>query len=375
MNMKCKILFLILIIGTIITVSTLLQSCEEKGDSYFKGDIITIEKFDQEVMLNSTKVELDDIYEGRPFVCDSFLIFNNFKCPDYYFYAFNIKSGKHIASFCPKGEGPDGFFSCDESVQLLRENGESKIWVRDYNKQNIHLINLTQSITQQKTVTDSVIPFEWSKHFQYPLLSVFFLDGREILGINQCEDSYSEGKKYTPRDLYLFKGTFDNRIKEYHLYKRPVICQDRRVIFEPFEFYNAVYRIKPDNTKLAIAMKMLGQISIIDIKTGEQKNYRMKESLTFSDIEKDIYKSRRYYGTMAVSDQYIFALYIDVAMKDTPPPYGGRIIHVFTWNGEPAYKINVNESIKDMAVDISNHILYATDLEDNLYSYDISKIQ
>lgn len=367
--------FLVWLIGIIVLATTLLRSCDEEMDSYFKGEIITIQKFNKEVIFKGTKVALEDIYEGRPLVCDSFLIFNNFKCPDYYFYAFNIKSGEHIASFCPKGEGPDGFLSSDESVQLIKENDESKIWVRDYNKQKIHLINITRSIAQQKTVIDSVIPFEWPKHWQYPLLSVFFLDGGEILGINQCEDSHSTDKGYTPRDLFLCKGSFDNRIKEYYLYKRPVICQDTRVILEPFEFYNSVYRIKPDNTKLAIAMKMLGQISIVDIKTGEQKNYRMKESLTFPDIEKDIYKCRRYYGTMAVSNQYIFALYMDVAMKDTSLPYGSHTIHVFTWSGKPICKIHVNELIKEMALDISNDILYAIDSEDNLYSYDVSGIQ
>lgn len=373
--MRIKNVLLILMLGIIIITSNILYSCEGKGDAYFKGEVITIDQFNKEIMLKSKEVELKDIYEGRPFVCDSFLIFNNFKCPDYYFYVFNIKNGEHIASFCPKGEGPDNFLSCDESVQLLKENGDSKMWVRDYNKQKIHLINITQSITQQKTVCDSVISFEWSKYFQYPLLSVFFLDNEEILGINQCENIFNEAQTYTPRDLFLFKGSFDNRVKEYHLYKRPVICQDRRVEFEHFEFYNSVYRIKPDNMKLAIAMKMLGQISIVDIKAGTQKNYRMKGSLKFREIEKDVYKSRKYYGTMAVSDQYIFAPYINVAMKDTPPPYGSNIIHVLTWDGIPAYKIHVSEFIKDIAIDASNHILYATDLDDNLYSYDISEIQ
>lgn len=368
--MKSKNVFL----AIIAIVSGVLYSCKEEGDSYFKGEVINVNRFDKEITLKSRKVDLKDIFEGRPFICDSFLIFNNFKCPDYYFYVFDVESGNHIASFCPKGEGPGDFLSCDESLQLLKQNGDSKIWVRDYNKQSIHLINITQSIAQQKTICDSIIPFEWSKYFQYPLLSVFFLDNRKILGINQCENIFNEEQDNTPRDLFLFNGSFDNRIKEYHLYKRPIICQDHRVEFEPFEFYNAIYRIKPDNTKLVIAMKMLGQISIVDIKTEEQKNYRMKESLTFSEIEKDLYKSRKYYGTMTVNDQYIFALYIDVAMKDVPPPYGSQIIHVLTWDGRPAYKIHVNESIKDMALDTSNHILYATDLEDNLYSYDISEI-
>jgi len=36
---------------------------------------VTIDTFDKEMTLKGTKVDLRDIYEGRPFVCDSFLIF------------------------------------------------------------------------------------------------------------------------------------------------------------------------------------------------------------------------------------------------------------------------------------------------------------
>lgn len=364
------------LIFVIVIVSTVLYSCKKQEEnSYFKGEVIAIDKFNKEITLKGTKVNLEDIYQGWPFICDSFLIFHSYKSSDYYYQAFDIKSGKHVASFCPKGEGPDDFLSCDESIQLIREDGDSKMWVRDYNKQNIRLINFTQSIALQKTVCDSIIPFEWSKYFEYPLLSVFFLDDGEILGINQCEDRYSTGNEYTPRDLYLFKGSFGNRIKEYHLYKRPVVCQDRRVELTHSQFYNSAYSMKPDKTQFAIAMKMLGQISIVDIKTGEQKNYRMKESITYPDIEKDVYKSRRYYNTMVVDNQFIFALYVNATMKDTPPPYTSQTIHAFTWNGEPAYKIHVDNSISDMALDVSNRILYVMDLNDNLYSYDISGLQ
>ena len=91
---------------------------------------MTIDTFDKEMTLKGTKVDLRDIYEGRPFVCDSFLIFNSFQCPDYYFYAFDLRSGKHVASFCPKGDGPEDYLSCDESAQLIKENGDGYINMR-----------------------------------------------------------------------------------------------------------------------------------------------------------------------------------------------------------------------------------------------------
>ena len=280
-----------------------------------------------------------------------------------------------LRRFVPREMALKDYLSCDESAQLIKENGDNKIWVRDYNKQKIHLINITQSIIQQKTICDSIIPFEWTKHFAYPLLSVFFLDDGSMLGINQCEENpATSGNGYTPRDLYLFKESFDNKIREYHLYQSPVISLDDKVKFECFEFYNAVYRIRPNCTQLAIAMKMLAQVSVVDIETGEQRNYRMKESLTYPDIEKDIYKSRRYYETMAVNDQYIFALYVDAVMKDVPPPYSSHVIHVLTWNGEPAYKIHVDESIRYITLDTFGDTLYAIDVADNLYSYDISRL-
>lgn len=61
-------------------------------------------------------------------------------------------------------------------------------------------------------------------------------------------------------------------------------------------------------------------------------------------------------------------------MKDVPPPYSSHVIHVLTWNGEPAYKIHVDESIRYITLDTFGDTLYAIDVADNLYSYDISRL-
>ena len=79
------------LVSILATINLFFCSCGEEK-RYFKGDVVTIDTFDKEMTLKGTKVDLRDIYEGRPFVCDSFLIFNSFQCPDYYFYAFDLRS-------------------------------------------------------------------------------------------------------------------------------------------------------------------------------------------------------------------------------------------------------------------------------------------
>lgn len=73
------------LVSILATINLFFCSCGEEK-RYFKGDVCDLRyHLIRNDTLKGTKVDLRDIYEGRPFVCDSFLIFNSFQCPDYYF--------------------------------------------------------------------------------------------------------------------------------------------------------------------------------------------------------------------------------------------------------------------------------------------------
>lgn len=115
-------------------------------------------------------------------------------------YVFSVNSGKHIASLCPKGQGPNDYLSCKNSQQFIRENGELKLWVRD-NAKSARLLNITKSIETGATVCDAIIPMDWNKYFVYPATTLFFLKDGYILGQISVRNSI-------PKVKNIFRANF-----------------------------------------------------------------------------------------------------------------------------------------------------------------------
>ncbi len=346
-------------------------ACKEETDLYFNGDITVIKSFDNDTLLSPVKVELEDIYDGSVLAYDSLLFFTSHKYSDCWMYVFSVNSGKHIASLCPKGQGPNDYLSCKNSQQFIRENGELKLWVRD-NAKSARLLNITKSIETGATVCDAIIPMDWNKYFVYPATTLFFLKDGYILGQNQCEEQYSKGKEYIPRNFYLYKDSLGNKVKEYKLFNRPVILKDDKYDVLSGMFYANHSYIHPDQTKVAIAMQRVAQITILDVKSGKQVGYRMDDTLDFSDIEQNLECIRYYYTSAAVNSRYIFALYIDQAEMGGKYPFKSKTVHVFDWEGRPVYKIQLDKEISWITLDPQNNRLYAQGEDDSIWAYDVS---
>ena len=77
-------------------------------------------------------------------------------------------------------------------------------------------------------------------------------------------------------------------MKEYKLFNRPVILKDDKYDVLSGMFYANHSYIHPDQTKVAIAMQRVAQITILDVKSGKQVGYRMDDTLDFSDIEQNL---------------------------------------------------------------------------------------
>lgn len=361
------------IIGLVLSLfvtSCVIHTNQDK-DAYFNGDITIIKAFDKDTLLYPIKIELEDIYTGSVLAYDSLLFFISSKYSDYWIYVFDLNSKKHIVSLCPRGEGPDDFLDCKNSEQFVEKKGELKLWIRDNNK-TARLVNITKSIKGGITVCDSVVPMDWNKYFVYPATTLFFLKDGYILGQNQCEEQYSKGKEYIPRKFYLYKDSLGNKVKEYKLFNRPVILKDDKYDVLSGIFYANHSCISSDQSKVAVAMQRVAQISILDTKSGKQIGYRMNHTLDYSDIEKNYELSHLYYTSLAVNSRYIFALYIDQLEMGGKFPFKSKVIHVFDWEGRPVYKIYLGKEVAWITLDPKHNILYAQDEEDSIWAYDVS---
>jgi hypothetical protein len=131
-------------------------------------------------------------------------------------------------------------------------------------------------------------------------------------------------------------------------------------------------RIKPDDqSKLAMGMKSMDQINIMDIATGEIKGYRNKNSPDFNYLRDDIDNVEIYYIDLSVDNKYIYALYNGEEF------YTGNTLNVFDWNGNFIRKIVLDKTVlsTSMGLDPVNKYLYIDTLsedDEEIYRYDVS---
>lgn len=351
---------------TILIILATICSCENNDSYYFNGEIINVGEFASEKHLKGTEVFLDGAYEGKMMVHDSIMLFLSLNPADYWMHTYNIKTGNPLAQFCHKGEGPDDFMLCVGFEQFVEEDGDLKLWVNDFIKSS-RLVNITKSISTGRTVCDSIIPMKWIERHRFPPVGMFFLDNGDFMSKPQCELLFlNEG--YVPRNYYKCHESLDNETDRYIHYKCPIEGENVEDFY--MMYYASCDRIKPDLEKIAMSMQMIPQINIWDLKTNTLKGYRQKGGASFTDLEKSPDKYRYYYMKMCVSDKFILAPYVDKPMGKGLPETS--CIHVFNWDGAPLYKLHLTENIYGIALDDKNGILYAYDLNDHIYSYDVS---
>lgn len=350
----------------------LISGCSSNEETYFNGIRLEASPFPLTVNLKADSLDFGELNDGKLTVCDSFLLFKSSKYPDFHCYAFDKENGKFRIKLCPKGEGPDEFRLCLTSEQTTENaDGDKMLWVTDPYESS-RWINITQSVVKGKTICDSIIPLSWMKHFQYPPASLFFLKSGAMLGRNQCEQDFVYDSNYNPGKYHLYYASSDSLMKEYVIYKNPILSTDRDKGIRRFVNYYVSYdNIKPDETKVVMAMQSVGQINILDLETGALTGIYQKESISFENLENCNLPLKFYYTGVAVDNQFVFVPYSGETYLGGYPKLADKI-HVFDWSGKTICEIKIDKPVFGISYDANNHVLYGNDHENNVYCYDVS---
>jgi len=167
--------------------------CSDIFDENFNGEIFIIDMPSEVDHLIGEQIVLDALHAGYPLVYDSLIIFKSTKLPGYLISVISLNTKTQIGAFCYKGGGPNDYtdFSISNSVA---ENNHLKQWFYDVNRQQMILLNITQSINTQTTQIDSIFTFEWRTNYVLPFNCIFALDNLLILA--KCQDILSSAINY-----------------------------------------------------------------------------------------------------------------------------------------------------------------------------------
>ncbi|MCC8145130.1 MAG: TolB-like 6-bladed beta-propeller domain-containing protein [Bacteroidales bacterium] len=337
---------------------------------YFNGEIESIE-FTEKKYVSGDLVDLRDVYTGYMSVNDSIMVFSSSKYRDYRMNCFNPFSGNLQGEFCRIGRGPNEFINFTHTEQYIYDEEDIKLWVSD-NFYKHYLLNLTSSIKKQETVFDSIIRINWRKDWVLPFSFIFILDDDLILAKNQ--DQTGRNNEYILCSYHLYKGNLDTKIRDYTLYNKPIKPSNQNIPANLF--YMSLDRIKPDHTKIAMSMYLLGQINILDLQTGILKGFRLKDTEDFSALSGDPDNLSIYYIDICTDNNYIYALLVNTPFAGGEGfDKSGNLLHILDWDGNPVCEIQLDKNVFQIALDQQKGLLYGIDEDTDLvYRFDIQPL-
>jgi len=346
--------------------------CKKDTDaSYFNGKITIIKDSCSVVNLTSQQIFLNDIYTGGHCVFDSIIMFMSNKYPHHFVSAFSLNSGDMLGEFILKGKGPNEYIMLGWTGQYIFENDEFKIWFNAVSNYRMVLLNLTASIREKRTVIDREIKFGVPNSPNGDFFQYIFCTNEKIVAKTQTA-WFDKSKPYTPAEYYSFDVNDLRKSTKFTLFNKPLIVRDRNIYGD--DSFISSDCIKPDQTKIAMAMCWTKQINILDLTTGQLNGYRIENSTEFLDLNssKPLFY---YYDGLEVDDKYIFVLNFSAPLADQGTEHyhtETTELHVLSWDGKFIAKVLLDHPSGTIAFDSVNKYLYTKDkVEENIYRYDL----
>lgn len=322
------------------------------------------------VNIDSLKIKPVNYFPVAMLRKDSLLIIKNNRS-DTIFRVFSLPKFKYLGWFGMIGKGPNEFV-----VPPQMRNYQGTIQLAGVSK--ILFINLSDGIVNNKFKVERGYTVPGKIH---PLNDVFTLNDNKFYGITYSEGTESAQER---NELVFF---------DYNTYKTGSTINFPRSLhkglpLESFLYYKFI-AVSPKNDKFAFFYYQYPLIRIFDKYAKLQKEIWV-DGLPKQIILKNLMNARKsnlgfacgYYGKVIATEKYLYAMFCNdkgIKLNDGGNySYGKELIgnpelHVFSWEGEPVYRIQLRKGISAFELSKDERYLYSTDLNinDKIYIYDL----
>lgn len=258
-------------------------------------------------------------------------------------HAFSCRDGQYYGSFVANGRGAGEALSPLMRGSAVSREGDILVDLFDLGQNSAYIWNLSESIARQRTVMSSSVKMK-----------------ELTMNLFRKEDKYIS---FNPTHCSVSDST-QNVIDIIPMYPEVSGHSDK---------LSSCAGLNKHKNKLAMAMMMFPQVNFLDLDTKEKmtlavtKDYRnWREVLGKENIDLNIY-----YLDCTQSDRSFFGLYINTGFQNWIDEDYDSQIHVFDWDCNFKYEIIVEEKLKAISYSPSNNVLYAVDVKDELYYYDL----
>lgn len=319
------------------------------GQAQSGAEVVSFSKFPEETRLVlKTVFRMKEPVARRMFLVDSLLyIWDEGNLGDYVFYRYSSAGQKLSGGLIEAGQGY-GQITGAMSAGVIQKN---KIWVHDVVLDKL----VTAELLKNKAGKDSTV----LKEYRLPrfFYSVQLATGNRLLGA---------GAQLTPskvEELDLVSG------KDMELYG----AFDKEPAGVPFGSWKHAQEgflfLKPAGEKMVLASRFSDRIEIFDLATQTSKLIKGPENFDFAfepfqtagvDVSVRTDKTRFAFSNGAVTDGFIYLLYSG-KQHETDRPNDNETIYVYSWDGKPVKKLNLDRPVMSFTVSDDDTVLYAYD--------------
>lgn len=284
---------------------------------------------------------------GIPCIVDSLVILSLHQLSHSY-RAVNLHDHSYV-DFLNRGRGPEemttGFFSA-----VRKTDSATFLDITGLNEQVLYSIDMDLTLKSGTTIVRE-------KTELLPAATVSYKTGNLILSEMLYDADYYSFKLYNTNQVIIKTD-------------QPFGEDPQIAIYQPL--YNAARRIKPDGTRLSLAMACFDEVNIYDIMGDKHLSVSTRRRTEDSRIVKEVMSTGRmsthvFYWSSSVTEDSIYALYYDCMsseMERTCPS-----VHVFSWDGTLKAVYHVGRSLSSIAVDEDEKTLYGLSWDEVIYTF------
>ena len=321
---------------------------------------VVVTSFPKHFNLDGHKLNLKLYGVEEVAIIDTFLLGFDIDGTDKFIKVYSTENYKYLGDIISQGRGPNELLTVLTQNQYYIDSAGCHLWITEETLfSKIYLLNITKSLTTGSTVFDTSFVLKHN-----PVAYKYYINDSIIIGFD-----YNKEKQIT----YVKYNMIQQKIiSERNIFDKDFFNKEHRNAFA-FDISN----IKPDSlNKIAGASYSLNNIYVIDLELKNSLTINVEQkNRSIYDIIKDGNDLYTYHD-IVVTNNYIFALYIDKTSKDifSKETNSGVEVHVFKWDGKPVCKILIDENIWGISIDSNQNTLYGYTPFEDVYRYDLINI-
>lgn len=300
----------------------------------------------------SLPAPINAYYTDLQIVNNSLLLLQ--KNGDEFYDVFNLRTNEFLTSLAHKGRAKGEFLS----PYLSHVNPDRKyLSLTDNSLSRFFLIDVPASVSDNRVIIVNEI--------QLPNNTVDAIPVSD----SSCFAILSNGGCF-------YTAVFDcngQAITEFEPYSNPKLDADSHAAF-----LSGIMAYNKEKNRIAIALVCFPQLLLIDSQGKAVRTISVsKESGNWRGIVDRGFdmSTRQYYAGICSSPDHLFASYWACPIEKTIVGGHNSCIHVFNWEGEFLYRINLTEDIGPIAFDSKTGILYGIDkTEGKVLKYNLAFI-